>query len=296
MVGRAAAAGPGGRWSTVTQLAPGPAFPILLYHSLSVEAHPGYRPYAVDPGRFREQMEIVAAGGFRTLTVRELAAIMADPSGRIPERSVVITFDDGFEDVHREALPVLDGLGLRATAFLVTGSLGGTSTWLTRGAEGDRRLLSWTQTRELAGAQIEIGSHGHTHLPLDVLPEALAEDEVRRSRAILEDGIGAAVTSFAYPHGYHTAGVKAMVQRQGYTAGCAVKHALSHERDDRWALGRAFVYADTSHEQFAEWLEGRGLPRAWEGESPRTVGWRVVRRATARIRQSRRRPDSTAPA
>ena len=143
----------------MTPIATGRPFPILLYHSLSVEASRVYRPYAVDPGRFREQMELVAGGGYRTLTVRELVTILADPSGRLPERSVLVTFDDGFDDVHREALPVLDRLGLRATAFLVTGSVGGTSGWLAGDGEGDRRLLSWTQIRELAGAWIEIGSH-----------------------------------------------------------------------------------------------------------------------------------------
>jgi peptidoglycan/xylan/chitin deacetylase (PgdA/CDA1 family) len=280
----------------VTPIATGRPFPILLYHSLSVEASRVYRPYAVDPGRFREQMELVAGGGYRTLTVRELVTILADPSGRLPERSVLVTFDDGFDDVHREALPVLDRLGLRATVFVVTGSVGGTSGWLAGDGEGDRRLLSWTQIRELAGAGIEIGSHSDTHPQLDTLTESLAEEEIRRSRALLEGGLDAAVTSFAYPHGYHTGRVKTLLRRHGYTAGCAVKHALSHDRDDCLALSRAVVFADTSDEQFAAWLEGRGLPVAWSGERPQTVVWRFVRRASARFRQLRPPPDSTASA
>jgi peptidoglycan/xylan/chitin deacetylase (PgdA/CDA1 family) len=278
----------------VTPIATGRPFPILLYHSLSVEASRVYRPYAVDPGRFREQMELVAGGGYRTLTVRELVTILADPSGRLPERSVLVTFDDGFDDVHREALPVLDRLGLRATAFIVTGFLGGTSRWLAGDGEGDRRLLSWTQIRELAGAGIEIGSHSHTHPQLDTLRESWAEEEIRQSRTLLEDGLGAAVTSFAYPYGYHTGTVRALLRRHGYTAGCAVKHALSHDRDDPWALGRAVVSAGTSDEQFTAWLEGRGLPVAWSGERPQTVVWRCVRRVPARFRQSGPRPGPTA--
>jgi peptidoglycan/xylan/chitin deacetylase (PgdA/CDA1 family) len=267
--------------------------PILLYHSITRDATAGYRPYAVDPVRFRTQMELVAQAGSRTLTVRELGAILADPSGRVPERSVVITFDDGFDDVHREALPVLDRLGLTATAFLVAGHVGATSRWLAAAGEGHRRLMSWSQVRELAAAGIEIGSHSHTHPELDTLPAHLVDRELDRSRAVLEDGLGAPVTSFAYPYGYHTPGLEAALGRHGYQAGCAVKHALSHPGDDRRALGRAMVSPDTTDEQLAAWLDGRGLPLAWAGERPQTIAWRAVRRA--RSRYARLRPHSDTP-
>jgi peptidoglycan/xylan/chitin deacetylase (PgdA/CDA1 family) len=271
-------------------------FPILLYHSISLEATSGYRPYAVDPGRFRTQMELVAQAGCRTLTVRELGAILADPSGRVPERSVLITFDDGFDDVHREALPVLDRLGLKATAFLVASHIGGTSRWLAAAGEGHRRLMSWSQVHELAGAGIEIGSHSHTHPQLDTVPAHLVDRELGRSRAVLEDGLGAPVTSFAYPYGYYTMGLEAALGRHGYEAGCAVKHALSHSRDDRRALGRAVVSADTTDEQLAAWLDGRGLPLAWAGERPQTIAWRAIRRARYRFARLRQPSDTTASA
>jgi peptidoglycan/xylan/chitin deacetylase (PgdA/CDA1 family) len=274
----------------VTSISADRPFPILLYHSLTAEATSGYRPYAVDPARFREQMELVAAGGYRTLTIRDLVAAMDGPVGRAPARSVLITFDDGFDDVHREALPILAGLGLKATAFVVTGHLGGTSRWLAGDGEGDRRLLSWTQLRELASAGIEIGSHSHTHPQLDTISEARADEEIGRSRSLLEEGLQAAVTSFAYPHGYHTKAIMGQLRQHGYTAGCAVKNVLSHDADDRWSLGRAVVFDDTQTEALAAWLEGRGLPAAWSGERLQTTGWRLVRRATARVRQ--RKPSS----
>jgi peptidoglycan/xylan/chitin deacetylase (PgdA/CDA1 family) len=264
-----------------------PLIPILLYHSISGDATRRYQPYVMDAAHFRHQMETIAAGGFRTLTVAEFVSILADPSARLPERCLIITFDDGFEEVHRIALPILAGLGLRATAFLVTAHIGGTSRWLDSEGEGGRRLMAWPQIRELAQAGFEIGSHSHRHSQLDTLTIRGAEEEVRRSREILEEGLGSRITSFAYPHGYHSQRIRELVRASGYTGACAVKHVLSHALDDPWALGRVMVAADTPQDQFAAWIDGRGLPGAGSGERGRTVAWRVVRRTRARLRGSR---------
>jgi len=268
--------------------APGePLIPILIYHSISEKASRRYQRYVIDPARFREQMEAIAAGGFRTLTVAELVSMLADPTAPLPEHCLLITFDDGFEEVHRIALPILAGLGLRATAFLVTGNIGGTSHWLESDGEGGRQLMAWPQICELGRAGFEIGSHSHSHPQLDTLTIRGAEEELRRSREVLEDGLGLRVTSFAYPYGYHSPRIKDLVRASGYSAGCAVKHALSHAADDPWALGRVMVLADTPPDRFDAWIHGRELPAAWSGERSRTIAWRVVRRTRARLRGSR---------
>jgi peptidoglycan/xylan/chitin deacetylase (PgdA/CDA1 family) len=264
----------------------GQFIPILLYHSISENATRRYRQYAIDPGRFREQMHAIAAGGFRTLTVSEFVSMLADPGAEIPERCLLITFDDGFVDVHHVALPILAGLGLRATAFLVTEHIGGTSRWLQADGEGERRLMAWPQIRELVLGGFEIGSHGHSHLQLDTLPIREAEDDIRRSREVLEEGLGSRVTSFAYPHGYYTQRIKDLIRANGYSAGCAVKHALSHRGDDPLALARVVVSDDTAADRFAAWVDGRELPAAWSGERSRTTAWRIFRRTRARLRGS----------
>lgn len=264
----------------------GPLVPILMYHSISDTATRHYRPYAIDPGRFREQMQAIAAGGFRTFTVAEFVSMLADPSAELPERCVLITFDDGFDDVHRVALPILAGLGLRATAFLVTERIGDTSRWLEAQGEGGRRLMAWPEIRDLVRGGFEVGSHSHSHRQLDTLTVGQAEEEIRRSREVLEEGLGSRVTSFAYPHGYHTRRIAELIRANGYTAGCAVKHAFSHRADDPLALGRVAVSADTPGDRFAAWIDGRGLPAARSGERSRTVAWRIVRRARARVRGS----------
>lgn len=111
-------------------------------------------------------------------------------------------------------------------------------------------------------------------------------------RRVLEDGLGRAVTSFAYPYGYHTGGVKAAVKEAGYTNACGVKQAISHLDDDRFGLARIIVYSDTRPEVLRDWLAGVGLPLGWRNERLVTRVWRAVRRARARLGRDEASPPS----
>lgn len=264
--------------------------PVLVYHSVTERATDRYRGFAIDPGLFREQMAAVAETGYRTRTVGDLLSDRDQSPGSAGERTVVLTFDDGFREVHGLVLPVLRDLDLRATAYLVSDHIGGTSRWLASDGEGDRPLMSWTEIRELAAEGVEIGAHGHRHLALDLLQLADASDEIVRSRQVLEDGLGRAVTSFAYPYGYHTSAIKAAVRDAGYTNACGIKQAMTHPSDDRFAFARIIVYADTSPETFRDWLAGDGLPLGWQDERLVTRVWRVVRRTRSRL--DRRSPGA----
>ena len=257
--------------------------PVLVYHSVSEQASDRYRGFAIDPGLFREQMAVVAEAGYRTRTVADLLSDRDESHGSPGDRTVVLTFDDGFREVHGLVLPVLRELDLRATAYLVSAYIGGTSRWLASDGEADRPLMSWTEIRELAAEGVEIGAHGHRHLALDLLPLADATDEIVRSRQVLEDGLGRAVTSFAYPYGYHTSAIKRAVRDAGYTNACGIKQAMTHPADDQFAFARIIVYADTSPETFRDWLAGDGLPLGWQDERLVTRGWRAVRRVRNRL-------------
>ena len=272
-----------------------PRIPILAYHSVTIDATDRYRGFAIDPGLFREQMDVLADGGYRTRSVGELVSILGSPRAEALERTVVLTFDDGFREVHGLVLPVLRELELHATAYLVSAHIGGTSRWLAADDEGDRPLMSWTEVRELAAEGVEIGSHSHRHRALDLLSLSDATDEIVRSRRVLEDGLGRAVTTFAYPYGYHTGPIKRAVQQAGYTNACGVKQAISHLEDDPFALARIIVYSDTKPETFRAWLSGEGLPLGWTGERLVTRAWRVVRRARSRLGRGEPMPPSDAP-
>jgi peptidoglycan/xylan/chitin deacetylase (PgdA/CDA1 family) len=244
----------------------------------------------VTPELFAAHMEHLADSGYTALTVRELVDRAFERRLALPDRTVVITFDDGFADNHAHAWPVLERHGLTATVFVTSGAVGATSTWLADLGEAQRPMLTWEQIADLAAAGIEIGAHGHEHLQLDTVSFRRAWRDITASRDALEEAVGPAA-SFAYPHGYHTAGLKRMVEQAGFSSACAVKDAMSAPGDDRFALARIVVRGGTGVEAF-----GRTIRGAHHGHPPgrRIVArgaWRMARRGGAEplIRRVRQR-------
>jgi peptidoglycan/xylan/chitin deacetylase (PgdA/CDA1 family) len=245
--------------------------PILAYHSIGDRPRDGTMRWTVSPGDFDEQMALIGELGRSALTVEQYAAALRGEAG-LPPDPVLVTFDDGFDDLATTALAVLERYGIVATAFVVSGWVGA------RAADGGP-VLSWGQVRELRAHGVQIGSHGHSHRALDCLPRTEVEREVRSSKRLLEDGLGQEVASFAYPYGYSSPLVRRTVQTAGYSSACAVKNALSHPQDDEFALARVLVTRDSGAVGIVRLLNGQDAPLSWSGERLRTRGWRAYRRA-----------------
>jgi peptidoglycan/xylan/chitin deacetylase (PgdA/CDA1 family) len=118
-------------------------------------------------------------------------------------------------------------------------------------------ILSTDELVALAkGGFVEIGSHTVTHPVLSALPAALQKDEVQQSKASLEEVLGRAVTSFAYPYGarcnYTDETVK-IVQEAGYACACSTLEGVVERDADRFQLPRIQVQ-DWDGEEFAKWL------------------------------------------
>jgi peptidoglycan/xylan/chitin deacetylase (PgdA/CDA1 family) len=255
--------------------------PILLYHSISAEATAAYRPFAVAPTVFAAQMRHLSENGYTTLTVSQWMALRR--SGAVlPTRPVLITFDDAFRDVYTDALPILQQYGFRATLYIVSGYVGGTSVWLRGMGEGDRPLLGWREICECQAAGIECGAHSETHAELDAIPSILARDEITLSKETIEDSLSTGVRTFAYPHGYHDRVARAFVAEAGYESACAVKNAMSSTVDDPFALARITITADIDLSEFARAVRGEGVAPARQSERVQTRVWRAVRRARRR--------------
>ena len=142
---------------------------------------------------------------------------------------VGITFDDGYEDFLRAALPTLERLGVSATVFVVAGMLGKENTWEHRG--GPRlplRLLDANGVREISERGIEVGSHTVTHPRLPGLdPEALVH-EVSDSRQVLGEIVGAPVEGFCYPYGKLDGPAIRAARSAGYLYAVGTKKSIEY--------------------------------------------------------------------
>lgn len=230
--------------------------PILTYHSIDSSGS----VLAVAPADFRAHMQSLARNGFTGIRFDHLIAALGGERA-LPPKPVVLTFDDAYANFHEHAARALQEVGFAATVFAVAGLVGKTNDWPGQGPSIPRLpLLDWPALRELAAAGFEIGSHTFTHPRLDRAPADRLEYEIAGSRRALEDGIGAPVTTLAYPFGAHHPASVALA-RAHYQAACTTRMATARASHDRHRLPRLDVYYLREPRRFARF--GTPLGRAY---------------------------------
>jgi len=204
--------------------------PILAYHRVG-PSRADHVP-TVSAGAFERQVAFLARRR-RVLGLEELAGLLEQGRGA-PPRSVIITFDDGYEETHSIAWPILKRFGAPAAVFVTPAEVGSPG------------FATWEQIREMAHDGWTIGSHTmhHSYLPL-VKAERLAEELVD-SKRIIEERIGHPVRFLSYPVGGFTAQVRAIVREAGYAAACTTNR-IGSCATDRFALRRIKVTERDRH-------------------------------------------------
>ncbi len=141
---------------------------------------------------------------------------------RLPKKPIIITFDDGYLDVYRHALPVMKELGGTATAFVLGNRSIERNHWDEPTGFRAALLMSDDNVLELQECGFEIGSHSMSHSDLTRLTRVQARDEICRSKDELENLTGNPVITFAYPFGTSNRELERMVREAGYRFGCGV--------------------------------------------------------------------------
>jgi peptidoglycan/xylan/chitin deacetylase (PgdA/CDA1 family) len=204
---------------------------ILTYHSVDATGS----VISVSPQMFREQMRWLAESGTRVVPLDEIQNTPA---------AIALTFDDGFQNFFENVLPVLQEHRFPATVFVVSEYCGGSITWPSQPAHPfvpHLPLMSWSELEQASKAGVRLGAHTATHPFLTRLPEAKVEEELRSSRAAIEDRTGRSVTAFAYPYGDSSLAVRQAVGRH-YKLACGTQLAFLSSDSDSMELPRLDVF------------------------------------------------------
>jgi peptidoglycan/xylan/chitin deacetylase (PgdA/CDA1 family) len=227
--------------------------PILMYHRINVvkpSTPAESRGLTVHPAVFARQMTWLKRQGYRTITQRELfEALMCGRS--LGPKPIVITFDDGYRDVFFKASPVLKRLGMRATAYVVSGRISGR----------DPSFLTWPLLHALERRGIEIGSHTMAHLDMTSLSDARMLEDLTRSRRVLERELGHPVPWLAYPFGAYNARVERLARQAGYLLAVTTRPGAVQSARRPFALPRLRVLDSTGVRGLAAMLASLAASR-----------------------------------
>ena len=228
----------------------------LMLHSVCRPETREEATYYIRPSRFHRLM------GWMRLTGRRTASLEEWLSSSGAEGRVLLTFDDAYDDLYEELLPLVIEHGLRAVLYLVANHIGGSNVWDQRSGLRARNLLTLSQIREMQKYGVEFGSHTLTHPFLPEVTDSQLRSEVRDSKARLEDLLGCEISSFAYPHGGVDRRVRSAVAEAGYRVAFTILPGLNRWNDPLCQL-RADVNDSTSLLDFACQLRtGYGFAQA----------------------------------
>lgn len=189
--------------------------------------------------RFIWQMEYLRKNSYHTISVAQLEQYLSQGK-TLPQKSVVLTFDDGYVDNYELALPVLKQYGLTASVFVVAGWVGRECGWRKAG-QRDTRLMNWDELRQWQNAGMEVGAHTMEHPKLSELSENEIRQELVRSKQLLEDNLQIPITVLCYPYGDFDSRVQEIAQETGFKAALAIHEGVSLSHNDLFALRRVGI-------------------------------------------------------
>lgn len=244
-------------WRLLGSCAPMDSFGILMFHRISPRLRGVRQPSInVTPRRFRLQLEGLLKLGFRFESLETMIARSAQKEP-IPEKTAVVTFDDGFANVAVHALPILQDLQIPATVFLNTAYIGrgGPFPFDHWGLKYHRRLpvecylpADWRQCEQLAASGlVALGAHTHSHQDFRGRATAFAED-LEICLEMLRDRLGIVRPTFALPYGTPRLGFAdpAFLQAArdlGTTCTLTTQPQLVVSGDDPYGWGRLNAFA-----------------------------------------------------
>jgi peptidoglycan/xylan/chitin deacetylase (PgdA/CDA1 family) len=173
---------------------------ILAYHKIGEPPHGTWQTWNYVPtDTFIAHLELLAGDGWQVISLDTLVAAMAGEA-TLPERSAVLTFDDGYQSMLTVAEPVLAKFGHPSVLFVPTEYVGGVNSFDT-GSEPEEPICTWDELRELQRRGCAVQSHSAGHRSFDDLSLEDQVDEAVRSKQVMEEHLDHRIHSFSFPFG-----------------------------------------------------------------------------------------------
>ncbi len=204
-------------------------FPILEYHQITDEKlDPDFEIYNVPPAEFAAQLDFLQAEGYTTITLQDFMRVVHG-KGKLPEKPIVLTFDDGYEDNFKIMLPILERHGMTAVIYVITNEL------------GKKNYLTLEELKEMQRRGIEIGSHTADHLPLTTLNAEIQLKQIRESKIFLEWSGLQTIYSLSYPNGAFNAEIEEILRREEYLTAVTGEAGLNTVETNPYELYRVHI-------------------------------------------------------
>jgi peptidoglycan/xylan/chitin deacetylase (PgdA/CDA1 family) len=216
--------------------------PIFVYHNIGPQAK---GRLVIAAKAFEEQMRYLKSQGYRVVSLREFYKFIS-LERQLPRKTVVLTFDDGYQAFLEYAYPLLKELGFTATLFVYTDYVG-----------AGRNALNWDDLKKLDAAGFEVEAHSKSHSDLRRNPDESERDYARRMQAELEQPLslfkrhlGRASQILAYPYGAHDDELVEKVREAGYVAAFSVRRQGNPSFVHPIKINRSQIYSEMSLSEF----------------------------------------------
>ena len=213
---------------------------VLNYHKV-VDEH---MSLSVPLADFEQHMKWLKEYGYTSITPEELYEFIVNGS-ELPEKPVLITFDDGYKDNYTNAYPIMKKYGFTGTIFVVTGFLGVYDNYMT-----------WEQAKELSDNGFSIESHTYSHKSMTETSDEEISKELTKSRDIIKNKLGIDADFMAYPTGTYNLHIAELVQKAGYKGAFTIKYDNVSRESNVYALERVPIFhTENTNKDFLERIQ-----------------------------------------
>lgn len=233
--------------------------PVIMYHRvIHDKSEGGVHGIYVTESQFEKHLKYLKQKGFETITFKDFLNNKYKDRFNREKKQIILTFDDGYTDNYNYAFPLLKKYGFKCVIYLLSHL--NYNKWDVEVKENPEHkfdLMDMSMIKEMEEYGIEFGGHTKTHPKLATLPIEIAQEEILTSKKVLEEKLGHALISFAYPYGNLNEDVKKIVKNSGYNFAVATDSGDISFSEDLFQIRRIGIFSTNNFFTFKRKVSGK---------------------------------------